>query len=411
MIHPGSASAWLPVFQGALSGLEFMQEPEPENSVPYTLSAYDSKTDQGQGSDETQKKIYVTSLRGVVLKHDATCGPVGSRTIAQRLLAADKQREIIGHILVTESGGGLGSAVPELADAITTLKKPIVAWVDGITASAAYYINSYCDHIMASRDSDQVGCIGTLINLEGYPKYSKQQDGKIIARIYADGAEEKNEEYETALEGNFKLIKERVLNPHNDKFKQDVRNNRAGVLPEQLRGRTYNAGEVVGSLIDSIGGLDDAVQKVIELSKKAIVNATNSKLKNTDTMPELTNLNEIESIRDFALVDGQASFNTEQLNDIEAALSQGATAALQSTAIAGQLTELTSERDTLSNDLQQRNTRITELETALAAASGNGAAVEPASVIKQTDGKQAPVVKDEFEEAKAFCENHLKNHK
>lgn len=412
MIHPSAASAWLPVYQGAFSGLELSPEAEPENSVPYMVSVASkgiSNTTGNHDSNKAEKQIFVASLRGVVLKHDAACGPVGTRTIAQRLLAADKQENIIGHILITESGGGLGAAVPELAEAIISLEKPILAWVDGISASAAYYINSYCDYIMASRESDQIGCIGTLVTLEGYPKYSKLPDGKVIARIYADGADEKNEEYEQALEGNFKPIKERVLNPHNEKFKSDVKANRAGALPEHVKGRTYNASEVLGTLIDSIGSLEDAIQKVIEISKTN--NDTNPKPHNSKTMPELTNLNQIESIRDFALVDGQASFNTQQLDEIEQRLAEGATASARVTELDGSVTSLTKEKDTLKEELQQKDARVLELENALEAATKDGAADKSATALKDTDGAGSTTVVDEFQAAKTFCENHLKNHK
>jgi protease-4 len=359
----------------------------------------------------TEKQVFVTSLRGVVLKHDATCGPVGTRSIAQRLMAADKQEDIIGHILVTESGGGLSSAVPELSDAIATLQKPIVAWIDGISASAAYYINSYCNHIMASRETDQVGCIGTLVTLEGYPRYSKLPDGKVIARIYADGADEKNEEYEQALEGNFKAIKERVLNPHNEKFKNDVKANRAGALPEHLKGRTFNASQVVGTLIDSIGSLEDAVQKVIELAGTSKKTETPPNKHNTTTMPNLTNLNQIESIKDFAMVDGQASFNEQQLSDIEQRLSEGAEASRNLAEQQNTVSTLTKEKETLTQELGEKNSRINELEAALQEATKDGAADTSAVATKDTDASGSVTVVDEFQQAKEFCENHLKNHR
>lgn len=407
MIHPSAASAWLPVYEGAFAGLELSQEEEPENSIPYTVSA---KGFDSPGS-KSEQKVFVASLRGVVLKHDATCGPVGTRSIARRLMAADKQEDIIGHILVTESGGGLSSAVPELADAIATLQKPIVAWIDGISASAAYYINSYCNHIMASRETDQVGCIGTLVTLEGYPRYSKLPDGKVIARIYADGADEKNEEYEQALEGNFKAIKERVLNPHNEKFKNDVKANRAGALPEHLRGRTFNASQVVGTLIDSIGSLEDAVQKVIELTGTSKKTETPHNKHNTTTMPNLTNLNQIESIKDFAMVDGQASFNEQQLSDIEQRLSEGAEASRSLAEQQSTVSNLTQEKETLTQELGQKNTRINELEAALQEATKDGAADTSAVATKDTDASGSVTVVDEFQQAKEFCENHLKNHR
>jgi len=404
MIHPDAASAYYPLLRGALSGMEFVKEPEPEDNKPFLMSLSHSNkiivTDEPgrmNYGDENDQFIFVTPLKGTVLKHDAECGPRGTRTLASRMSTWDKNKQVIGHIIVTESGGGQAAGVPEMADAISNLTKPVVAWIDGMSASAAYYINSYCSHIMASRATDQIGCIGTLIQLQGFPKFAKLDDGSVVARIYADGADEKNEEFEKALEGNFTLIKERLLNPHNEQFKADVRSNRTGVLDEQLRGRTYNASDVVGTLIDSIGSFEDAIQKVIELSNSKTKN--NSKSNNSKKMDQLTNLNNIESVRDFEVTEGQASFNEQQLQDIESALAAG-------TQAASQVVTLTSENNTLRNDVTARDNRIAELEAALAG-DGAHAAVESAAV--NTDGILNPKPVDEFQSAKEFCENHLKS--
>ncbi|MCK9627713.1 MAG: S49 family peptidase [Bacteroidales bacterium] len=403
MIHPDAASAYYPLLRGALSGMEFMKEPEPEDNKPFLMSLSHSNkiivTDEPgrmNYGDENDQFIFVTPLKGTVLKHDAECGPRGTRTLASRMSTWDKNKQVIGHIIVTESGGGQAAGVPEMADAISNLTKPVVAWIDGMSASAAYYINSYCSHIMASRATDQIGCIGTLIQLHGFPKFAKLDDGSVVARIYADGADEKNEEFEKALEGNFTLIKERLLNPHNEQFKADVRSNRTAVLDEQLKGRTYNASDVVGTLIDSIGSFEDAIQKVIELSNST---KNNSKSNNSKKMEQLTNLNNIESVRDFEVTEGQASFNEQQLQDIESALAAG-------TQAASQVVTLTSENNTLRNDVTARDNRIAELEAALAG-DGAHAAVESAAV--NTDGILNPKPVDEFQSAKEFCENHLKS--
>jgi ClpP class serine protease len=287
-----------------------------------------------------------------------------------------------------------------MADAIQALTKPVVAWIDGMSASAAYYINSYCSHIMASRATDQVGCIGTLIQLQGYPKFAKLDDGSVVARIYADAAAEKNDEYEAALEGNFTLIKERILNPHNEQFVSDVKTNRSVVLDEQLKGRTYNAGDVVGTLIDSIGSFNDAVELVISLAKPIAGTKQNSNINNSKKMDGLTNLNNIQSISGFEVVDGHASFNEEQLNDIEQELANGAQATER-------VTELEQQNTTLTETVTQRDTRITELESALTSALGDNAD-DSASVEKPTDGGGSADTEDSFSSAKSFCENHLK---
>lgn len=408
MINPSAASVYFPLFKGALSGLQFVKEPEPEDSIPYLVSLaskgvvpFSSPRDLTYAEDGDEF-IYVMNLRGVALKHDAMCGPVGTRTQAARLLAMDKNKSVIGHIMVTESGGGQASAVPELADAIQSLTKPIVAWVDGISASAAYYINSYCTHIMASRDSDQIGCIGTMIQMRGLPKFSKLENGEITARIYADEATEKNDEYETALEGNFTLVKERILNPLNEQFKSDVKTNRSSVLDEQLKGRMFRAGDVIGSLIDSVGTFNDAVDLVTSLARRVEKPATknNTNTNNIQKMEDLVNLNAIESVAGFETADGHASFNEAQLTDIDSQLAIGAEAISRVTVLEG-------ENTTLSDTVAQRDARIVELETALASALGDDSA-DPALVVKTTDGKITPKKDNSLASAFQACENHLK---
>ncbi|MHC1781004.1 MAG: S49 family peptidase [Bacteroidales bacterium] len=407
MIHPGTASAYYPLLKGVFSGLQFVSEPEPENSIPFLVSVsssnvipFSNPNDLYYASDDDQY-VFVLNMRGTMLKHDAECGPRGTRTLASRLSKMDQKANVIGHIIVTESGGGMAASVPEMADAIQALTKPVVAWIDGMSASAAYYINSYCSHIMASRATDEVGCIGTLVQLQGFPKYSKLENGLVVARIYADAASEKNDEYEAALEGNFTLIKERSLNPHNEQFIADVKSNRPNVKDDQLKGRTYNAGDVVGTLIDSIGTFNDAVNLVISLAKPASQpTGNNQNSNNTKKMEGLENLNKIQSVNGLELVDGHASLNEEQLTDIEQELANGVQATER-------VTELEGENSTLTATVAKRDARITELEAALEAARGDNA--DDSAVIKRdTDGGGTDVPEDSFAAAKSFCENHLK---
>lgn len=416
MINPNAASAYYPLLKGALSGLEFTQESEPEESIPYVINSsgiarpIESLWDI---EDPNEKYVFVSVIRGVVLKHDAMCGPRGMRTLAQRMLKADKNRQVVGHLLVTESGGGMAAAVPEMADAIKSLSKPVVAWVDGMSASAAYYINSYCQHIMASRATDEIGCIGVMIQFQGLPKYAKLEDGSVAVRIYADGSEEKNLEYEQALEGNFTLIKERMLNPHCEQFKADVRSNRSNVTDDQMKGLTYKAADVIGSLIDSIGSFDDAVAKVIELAEASTSTDTNnSKPLNNKTMNELKNLNAIASVKDFEVLDGHASFNEDQLTEIDAQIGLGQQAIEQTTQLQGEVATLKETVSAHEATISAKDARIQELESSLAAFTGAGeAADESSTATVDTDAGRKPEKVDSLSESMAYCENHLKNSK
>lgn len=376
MIEPQTAAAQKQVLQGLLMGLEFTQEDEMvQASIGHKQNP----------SIPRGRSINVVNLEGTMLRDDGPCGMVGTRTLASMLLEAEGKEEVIGHILYIDSGGGAANSVPDLAEAIQACQKPVVAFVDGYMCSAAMYVGSYCRHIIANREDNKVGCIGTMIQLEDWPKQVKQSEGFIRLRIYADGAEEKNEEYEKALEGDFSLIKERILNPHNERFKADIRKNRPSVREDQLKGRTYEAKEAVGTLIDAIGSFDSAVAKVMELSTL-----------NIKPMDDLKNIQTLPTCQDLQSVDGCVTLTKEQMEEIDAAVGVGITEKALNKTNQKTITEqaqtikdltaerdelkpkadqldgkeaeiatLTTERDTLKEENAQKDDRIKELEAIL----------------------------------------------
>lgn len=376
MIESQTAAAQKQVLKGLLMGLEFTQEDEMvQASIGHKQNP----------SIPRGRSINVVNLEGTMLRDDGPCGMVGTRTLASMLLEAEGKEEVIGHILYIDSGGGAANSVPDLAEAIQACQKPVVAFVDGYMCSAAMYVGSYCRHIIANREDNKVGCIGTMIQLEDWPKQVKQSEGFIRLRIYADGAEEKNEEYEKALEGDFILIKERILNPHNERFKADIRKNRPSVREDQLKGRTYEAKEAVGTLIDAIGSFDSAVAKVMELSTL-----------NIKPMDDLKNIQTLPTCQDLQSVDGCVTLTKEQMEEIDAAVGVGITEKALNKTNQKTITEqaqtikdltaerdelkpkadqldgkeaeiatLTTERDTLKEENAQKDDRIKELEAIL----------------------------------------------
>lgn len=378
MIEPQTAVAQKVILQGLLMGMEF-EDDDDGDDLP------DSVKHTENNIIPNGKKVHLEYLQGTMFRDGTLCGIPGTRVIAANLLEADGQKDIIGHILIIDSGGGAANSVPDLAEAIQACTKPVIAYIDGYMCSAAMYVGSYCDYIIAHRDEDQIGCIGTMIQLDDFPKQVRDSNGMMHVRVYADGADEKNSEYEAALEGNFELIKERVLNPHNERFKADIRTNRPAVKEEQLRGRTYNAKEVVGTLIDSVGDFEAAVQKVIELSTL-----------NIKPMEGLKNIQSLATCHDLQSVDDCVTLNKEQMEEIDAAIGVGLTEkalnetnkktiteqaqtiqdltaerdelkpkAEQLEAKEAEIASLTQERDTLREEAAQKDARIAELEAAL----------------------------------------------
>ncbi len=335
-IEPGTLNSFYPVLRGLFTGLHLEKSKEPENHLAYQVSADSRRISMWSNPEppleggepepehEKQQVIHILPVRSLLTKHDQNCGPVGTRTLATRLLDADGDPNVLGHILVIESGGGQASAVPEMTDAILKCSKPIVAWIDGMAASAAYYIACYCSKIIASREMDWVGSIGTMAMYEGRKSKSLEDEhGVVSVTIYADGSDEKNEEWEKAInEFDFTLVKERVLNPFNTKFRADVLANRPQVLETQLRGKTFYAGEVIGSLVDSVGEFSTAVDQVLLLANYNSGSQKNSGdnqqiINPKKQMKQFSHLNHVLALEVLEATDEGVFLNEEQLQSVE----------------------------------------------------------------------------------------------
>lgn len=414
MITPEQAAIMMPVLKGILAGN--IIEASSKAEEPFLVDLQGKRNSLAKGSSDdgsSEKYVYVTYLQGTMLKHDGECGEPGTRTIGQGLLQADQDPDIIGHIIVAESGGGACNSVPELADAIKQCSKPVVTYIDGIAGSACMYAISYSDHIMAHKPMDEVGCIGVMVQLAGLPKYHKDPEtGEIYARIYASQSTEKNLDYEAALEGDAKVIREESLDPLCEQFINDIKANRPGVSEEQLHGKLFFAKDAVGSLIDSIGTFEDAIAKVNELSQ----------IRN-QTTTQMAKYAKLESIAELAEQhyeeDGSTILQECQLQAIEQAL----------TAPRAEENELRSQMDSLKADhekevtglqqtitekegqISQKDARISELESALSAAIAKNNQEDPASVQMHADpansGSDEAAPAKNFAEAEAACKEFL----
>lgn len=403
MITPEQASVMAPILQGVINGYITEFEPAAE---PYLARVGDLiGAPAGAANPDADKSIYITQLAGTMMKYDY-CGDRGTRTIAAGLRDADRNPDVIGHIIVADSGGGSTDSVAEIADAIRACTKPVVALVDGTAASACYYAISYCSRILAHQEMDRVGSIGTLIQLSGYPKFRKESDGYVSARIYADAATEKNADYEAALEGNFQVIKEQTLNPINERFRSDVRGNRPAVLEDQLAGRTYFAKDVVGTMIDAIGTMGDAVAAVMELAAAAQQRPDeqhanpNSSIMNPNQYPTLEAMPAFEGLVIDA--DGTTTLQPSQLQAVETVLAREA--AQQET-----INGLQAQLDEANAQLQNREQRISELEASLTAAQQRLENPDPQNPEVHENPEAAGSVEsaEDWDEALAICNKFL----
>ena len=211
--------------------------------------------------------IAVLPIAGPIMKNDF-CGSAGTATMCNWLSQVEKNPNIIGSILLTDSPGGNVDGPPVLADHINTCSKPVLAYVDGMCASAAYWICSAADHIMASHPINTIGSIGVMRTMKDY-RANDEKRGVKTQMIYASTSPDKNKDYHDAMDGNTAMVQKRLDEMH-ALFKGAVSKNRwnAGLDKSTLTGHTYLANEAKDKgLIDSIGSMSAAFNKVTQLSK------------------------------------------------------------------------------------------------------------------------------------------------
>lgn len=262
----------LPALSALLKELNSGREISERCNEMYVISMKskdDYRVVDSEDFEDEKNLIAVHELNGAITKNGGASSD-GTLQIAARMMMMDKMENVVGHILSVESGGGSVDAIPVMGDAIKSLTKPIVTHISGIGASAAIYISSFTPYIIAERETDKIGSIGTMIELEAMPKIAENKTtGERSVRIYATKSTHKNADFEAAInDHNFTPIIENVLDPHNERFINDMKANRPNVRKAELTGKIFEASEVVGTLIDEIGSFEVAVNKVLSMSEE-----------------------------------------------------------------------------------------------------------------------------------------------
>jgi signal peptide peptidase SppA len=226
----------------------------------YTISEYgDAKPPE----KAPKNSIAILNIIDVVSKYDQDCGPSGTVRKGNLLQRADSNPNIKGIILNIDSPGGEGYAAMEFSRIVRSVQKPVIAFIDDLSASAAYWISSSTDWIVANSVAARIGSIGTYVTLADYEEFYNQKGIRLV-EIYADKSSDKNKAYYDAIrKGDFSLVKQDV-NKFNDIFLESVSEARKEKLnPDQKiwgTGKIFDATEALSiGLIDEISTWEDTL--------------------------------------------------------------------------------------------------------------------------------------------------------
>ncbi len=255
--------------------------------------------------------VAIIPIRSEILKYDQPCGPRGSQSILSDVKSADQNPNINSIVLVVDSPGGQVTGTDLLAEAICNSATPVVAYIEGMAASAAYWIISGASKIIASSDLDRIGSIGTMLMVEDLQPALEAQGVK-FHEIYASLSVDKNADLNQVLDGKYESYQKNVLDVINSKFLSSIKTNRPAVDDSTLTGKMYFAPEAIAlGLVDEIGSLEYAISVATVLAPVNTILSIETQTNN----PNIMKIKETwKTIQSFFKIDPLA-LDSQELTD------------------------------------------------------------------------------------------------
>jgi len=219
-------------------------------------------------------RVKVISMIGPLTKYGDLCND-GMQNFGAKIVEANGNPEVDGIVLLIDSPGGSVDGTPELANIIKNSSKPIVAFGDGTVASAAMWIASQTSAIVGNKNNPtSFGSIGALAIDQDFTNLMEGNRMQRATIIRAPQSTEKAlfNAFESSTENVVDAVREELRGIVND-FVAAVKAGRGDALDAKadglFKGRMFDAYQAkqIG-LIDSVGTLQTALNKVAELVKE-----------------------------------------------------------------------------------------------------------------------------------------------
>ncbi|WP_167455873.1 S49 family peptidase [Tenacibaculum singaporense] len=321
----------------------------------------------------TKGRVVVINFKQPVVKYDYGSW-LGTQTYIAILESFKNDSTVTGVVLDSDTGGGQVYGTGEFYDYILNYPKPIVTYTNGYLCSGGYYFAAATKYIVANKRADAIGSIGaysTIIDSNGIWEHF----GAKVHVMYASKSKGKNSEYREVIENsNYEPYIKNQLDPIVETFHKDMKAARPQLSEEVFDGSTWTGANSLSlGLIDEIGTLQTAIDKVFELSK-ATNNSNNNS--NNQNMARL-NVPNLEDIIGESFSEGENEtgvlLTDEQVQAIEQHLQENATALNDAETTATALQTATEEATNVTNAVQ---TALAEAEVDNATEMSNVQGVE-----------------------------------
>lgn len=357
-MSPKGAQAYLPLVFSLIKGQTLVEPISNDRKESITPFAIDKKGAKGNAENtKTKGQVGVVPISGPVMKYDGECGEPGAQTWSRWIEYFDNAENVDAIVLAIDSPGGMVSGTQSLVDTIKSTSKPVVAFIDdGMAASAAYWIASAADEIIASHKESEVGSIGVYVTLADVYGYYKSQ-GLEVRDIYSNLSDEKNLPFKDALEGNDDKLKVE-LDRIAETFIASVKASRGDKLSfnkenTPFKGKLFFADEALEvGLIDNIGPLSFAIGRA-----RALVDANSETNSNSKNMNQFKNINATLGVKELTASEEGVYLNEEQMTSLNEALENGASSE-QLSAAEQRATEAEASLEQIKTQVSDTNTLL-----------------------------------------------------
>ena len=221
-------------------------------------------------NDDAQNFPFVSVLTvdGPITRNGGGCS-YGSIDHRNMMINAANHPLCRGHIFIINTPGGSAWAKNDYEQAINyarSLGQPVIAFIDGMCASAGMYLASLCDERYYMHPKDEIGCIGVMASFYTQADGSKNQfTDETYHELYDPESFDKNREFrDIANDGDSeKLVKE--LAELGVEFRADVKKACPAAKDEHLHGKVFDAEQVKGILMDDQSDFFSCVKRCFDL--------------------------------------------------------------------------------------------------------------------------------------------------
>lgn len=220
---------------------------------------------------EVHRGVAVIEMEGIVAKRMSLftkiSGGISTYHVQEQFAAAMADPKVRGLLLNIDSPGGGIDGTAELAGMIHAARgaKPIIAFSDGMMASAAYWIGSAADAVYISGDTAQVGSIGVVASHMDISEAEKMMGIKTTEIVAGKYKRLASRHAPLSKEGK-QTIQEMVDHVYSA-FVADVARQRdvseEQVLEQMADGRVFLGRQAVSAgLVDGVSTMEELVGKL-----------------------------------------------------------------------------------------------------------------------------------------------------